>query len=99
MNKAKHNAPGNKHYKDKHFVNQKMKVFQYLQKNIATASMVARDTGIPQKNITRYKRQLEKTGHLWEIEKKLCKETGFRAWYLSADPEKAPKQDMQLKLF
>ena len=31
-------------------------------------------------------------------EKKLCKKTGFRAWYLTTDPLKAPLNN-QLKLF
>lgn len=73
-------------------------IFQYLQENIATASMVTEATGIPQKNICRYKRDLEKAGRLWEIEKKLCKHTGFKAWYLTTDPDKAPKTK-QLNLF
>lgn len=62
-------------------------IFQYLQEHTATASMVSFATGIPQKNITRYKRDLEKAGKLFEVEKKHCKETGFRAWYLTTNPE------------
>ena len=50
---------------DKDYRTQQKIIFQYLQKHIATASMVAYATGIPQKNITRYKRDLEKTGRLW----------------------------------
>jgi len=65
-------------------------IFLYLQKNIATASMVTEATGVPQKCITRYKRDLELSGMLWEIEKKACKHTGFKAWYLTTDPDKAP---------
>ena len=64
-------------------------IFQYLQNHTATNAMVSAATGIPQKNICRYKRDLEKAGQLWEIEKKLCKQTGFKAWYLTTDPEKA----------
>lgn len=73
-------------------------IFLYLQENIATASMVSDATGIPQKNITRYKRDLEKAGRLWEIEKKHCKKTGFKAWYLSTKPENAPINN-QLNFF
>ncbi len=62
--------------------------------------MIADATGIYQKNICRYKRDLEKAGRLWEIEKRTCKKTGFRAWYLTTDPAKAPKQSYtQLNLF
>lgn len=62
-------------------------IFQYLQNNIATASMTTEATGIPQKNITRYKRDLEKQGLLFEVEKKLCKKTGFRAYYLTTNKD------------
>lgn len=73
-----------------HF-NQLQTIFQYLQQHIATASMVADATGVYQKNICRYKRDLEKAGRLWETEKKPCKKTGFKAWYLTTNPAKAPK--------
>jgi hypothetical protein len=73
-------------------------IFQYLQNHISTASMVTAATGIPQKCITRYKRDLEKAGQLWEIEKTYCQKTGYRAWYLTTNPDKAPKSDLQLKL-
>lgn len=62
-------------------------IFQYLQEHTATASMVSFATDIPQKNICRYKRDLEKAGKLFEVEKKLCKQTGFRAWYLTTNLE------------
>ena len=65
-------------------------IFQYLQEHIATASMVSDATGIPQKNICRYKRDLEKAGRLYEVEKKYCKITGFKAWYLTTNPELLP---------
>jgi hypothetical protein len=75
-------------------------IFKYLEEHIATASMVADATGIYQKNICRYKRDLEKAGRLWETEKKLCKKTGFKAWYLTTNPEKAQKHLLtQLNLF
>lgn len=74
-------------------------IFQFLKENIATASMVADATGIYQKNICRYKRDLEKAGRLWEIEKTVCKKTGFKAWYLTTDETKAPNHSPQLNLF
>ncbi len=73
-------------------------IFKYLSDNTATASMVSEATSIPQKNITRYKRDLEKNNRLWEVEKKHCKCTGFKAWYLTTNPEFAPSMN-QLKLF
>ena len=84
--------------KDMDFKSQLITIFEYLQGHIATASMVSAATGIPQKNITRYKRDLEKAGRLWEIEKKQCKQTGFKAWYLTTNPEQAPFSN-QLNLF
>ena len=73
--------------KNSYFENQLKIIFQYLQNNIATASMISKETGIPQKNICRYKRYLEKAGKLWEVEKKKCKETGVKAWYLTTNPK------------
>ena len=78
--------------------NQILTIFKYLENHIATASMVTKATGIPQKNICRYKRDLEKAGRLWEIEKKKCKETGFLAWYITTNPKYSPKFQ-QLTLF
>jgi len=94
------NSPlNNSHSKDKDFNSQIKTIFLFLQDHIATASMVSDSTAIPQKNICRYKRDLEKAGVLWEIEKRYCQKTGFRAWYLTTDPEKAPNDSSQLKLF
>lgn len=76
--------------KEQVFSTQLKTIFQYLQEHIATASMVSVATGIPQKNICRYKRDLEKSGRLYEIEKKLCKKTGFKAWYLTTNPDLFP---------
>ena len=86
--------------KGKKHLTQLQAIFQYLLKHIATASMVSAATGIYQKNICRYKRDLEKAGRLWEIEKTVCKKTGFKAWYLTTNPEQAPKHLLtQLNLF
>ena len=85
--------------KGKEFKTQLKTIFKYLQENIATASMVSAATGVPQKNITRFKRDLEKVGRLWEVEKRYCQKTGFRAWYLTTDPEKAPSKSNQMELF
>ncbi|MEX2437153.1 MAG: hypothetical protein WD509_01065 [Candidatus Paceibacterota bacterium] len=88
----------NRQSKGTEFKNQLKTIFQYLKEHVATASMVADETGIPQKNICRYKRDLELSGRLWEVEKKHCKATGFRAWYLTTNPENAPSNN-QTKLF
>lgn len=92
------NSPHKRQGKDTYFKSQLKTIFHYLENHIATASMVTAATGIPQKNICRYKRDLEKAGRIWEIEKKPCKKTGFKAWYLTTNPEKAPN-NKQLSLF
>jgi hypothetical protein len=74
-------------------------IFQYLQTHTATASMVANATNIYQKNICRYKADLSKKNLIWELEKKPCEITGFKAHYLTTDPSKAPKASIQLDLF
>lgn len=73
------------------FISQERTIFHYLQNHTATASMASSVLNIPQKNITRYKRNLEQRGLLYEVEKKLCKVTGFKAWYLSTSQLFNPK--------
>ncbi len=60
-------------------------IFNFLQDNTATASMVSKACNIPQKNICRYKKDLEKKGLLKEVAKRKCRLTGFPAWYLSTN--------------
>jgi hypothetical protein len=73
-------------------------MFNYLQNNIATATMVFNATGIPQKCLTRYKRNLEKKGQLAEVKRQKCKITNNWAWYLTTDVNLFP-QSNQLKMF
>jgi len=75
---------------------QRRTIFEYLQTHIATATMVSLATGVPQKCICRYKRDLEKNGLLWETAKKPCKETGFKAWYLTTNPNNVPEQSANI---
>ena len=70
-------------------------IFNYLQNHTATASMVTAATGVPQKCITRYKRDLEDVGLLYELRKAKCKHTGFKAWYLTTNPELFPETNPQ----
>jgi hypothetical protein len=102
--KEKRSAPGTANNemqsKDTAHLTQLKTIFRFLEKHVATASMVSDATGIPQKNICRYKRDLENAGLLWETEKKLCKKTGFKARYITTDPANAPKKgSLQSKLF
>lgn len=96
----KHHNPGIKGQGEGNTRNNQLQtIFQYLHHHVATASMVADATGIPQKNICRYKRDLEKAGQLKEVEKKLCRLTGFRAWYITTDQTKFPVLPQQQNLF
>lgn len=92
------NNPHKRQGKDNRRATQLKTIFHFLENNDATASMVEAATGVHQKCITRYKRDLEKAGLLWETRKALCKHTGFRAWYLTTNPKKAPSTN-QLNLF
>ncbi len=93
-------TPNENTYKDTSHHRQLQVLFNYLKNHTATASMVSEATGIYQKNICRFKRSLEKAGLLWEVKKKSCKVTGFKAHYLTTDPAKAPQdQFKQLTLF
>ena len=58
--------------KDKVSTTQLKTIFNFLQSHTATASMVADATGVPQKSICRYKRDLQKRGLLYEVKKGLC---------------------------
>ena len=72
------------------------RMYEYLLTNIATASMLEQTLNIKQKCITRHKRELENNGYLYEVCHQKCKETGFKAWYLSTDPYLNPMKN-QLK--
>jgi hypothetical protein len=73
--------------KDNDFKAQEKRYFEYLQNHIATNSMVSKSLNIPQKNLTRFKRYFEKRGMLQEVYRKFCKLTGFRASYLTTNPD------------
>ena len=73
-------------------------IFYYLRDHVATATMVSTQTGVPRRNICRYKRALEKAGLLAEIDKDYCVETGFKAWYISTDDELVDLFSKRIKL-
>lgn len=92
------NENSNFQNKDNHFQNEVQTIFSYLKENVCTASMLSDATGIKQKNITRYKRDLEKAGLLKELFKTHCKSTGFKAWYITCNELLFP-MNKQYKLF
>lgn len=58
----------------------------YLSANTATCSMVADQTDLPQKNLTRFKTELQKKGLLKVVCVAVCRKTGFKAQYLTTNP-------------
>ena len=92
---------GNKS-KDNHFEAQLRRFREFLKENTATCTMVCDTLGIPQKNATWYKRQLEDSGLLVEVFKAPCKHTNRIASYLSTNPtiiQEVTKKENQLTLF
>ena len=85
-------------YKVNNHYSQIKTIFNYLQKNVATATMVSKATGVPQKCITRYKRDLEKSGLLAEVKRERCKVTNCWAWYITTNQNLFPTSN-QLNMF
>lgn len=98
METTQQNSLRTQHEQVKENKTQLQTIFHYLQRHTATASMVTEATGIPQKCICRYKRDLEKSGLLAEIKKGPCKITNHLAWFLTTNKALFPKSN-QTKLF
>jgi hypothetical protein len=62
-------------------------VREYLSTRIATSTMTAVALGIYRPNLCRHKKTLADQGLLKEIYIQKCKVTGFKAMYLTCDPE------------
>ncbi len=92
------NNPRKRQSKGSNHATQLKTIFYYLQYNVATATMVYKATGVPQKCITRYKRDLEKLGLLAEVKRQRCKITNCWAWYITTNQNLFPKSN-QLNLF
>ncbi|MDM1404493.1 MULTISPECIES: hypothetical protein [Myroides] len=77
--------------------------YDYLKNHLATSSMASKATGIAQKNLTRYKSELEEQGLLYCVKKDYCKSTRRKAWYLTTNRslfnEFTQTNTNQLKLF
>jgi hypothetical protein len=75
------------------YENETQILFNYLQNRTATATMATAATGIVQKSICRYKRNLEKMGLLYIIDVKPCSITGLPAQWLTTNPFLFPRVD------
>ncbi len=72
--------------KDSNHSVQKRIFAAYLRRKTATCTMVAEDTGIRQKCLTRYKREMQRMGLLEVVFTAPCKYTGRVAQYLTTNP-------------
>ncbi len=77
---------------------QKKRFYNYLNKHVVSCTMASKALRIEQKCLTRYKRQLEKNGSLWQVFKHKCKHTNRRVWYITTNLELIPLSN-QIKLF
>lgn len=78
-----------KHSKYNNFESELKQVRAYLKKYDATATMVSIALNIYRPNLCRHKATLEKAGQLIVLHKAVCRATGYKADYLSCNPEKA----------
>lgn len=78
-----------------YFDAQLKQLYEYLKDKAVTASFAERETGIKQKNITRFKRILEKKGQLKEVKKVFCPITRHLAWEITTDPTQFPKESQR----
>ena len=73
--------------------------YEYLLTHTVTCTMAFEQTGIPQKNLCRIKRELEKNGMLWVAFIGRCKSTGRNnVQYLTTNPANVSRRK-QLKIF
>ena len=84
----------------KNQINETKVFFDYLQENTATCSMVSEATGLKQKNLCRYKVELQRNNLLWEVDFRPCDLTGFKAQWLTTNPDNVPPiNNKQLSIF
>lgn len=77
---------------------QKKRFYNYLFKHCVSCTMASKALRIEQKCLTRYKRQFEKGGVLWQAKKDRCKHTNRIVWHLTTNPQLIPFNP-QTKLF
>ncbi len=77
---------------------QRERFFEFLKEKPVSCSMAEAETGIHQKCLTRYKRQLESANRLWVAFEAKCKITGRLVQYITTNPEFNPSNN-QLNIF
>ena len=71
--------------KDKHFVTQTQRAYDFFLTHTTTMFDAERQTGICRPNYCRYLREMEDRGLVQRIRKGFCPVSGFRAWFFTAD--------------
>ena len=85
---------------NQHRSNETAIYYEYLQEHVATNSMASEALSIPQKNLYRYKADLQKLNLLWEVYFRPCRLTSFKAQWLTTNPSLIPEvKHIQLALF
>src|SRR5688572_4894990 len=82
-------------HKDKDFRSETMQMCEFLKNSPATAAEVSIRLGIWRPNVCRHKRDLQKAGKLVELKKGICPITGFKAAFLTCDPDIILKKKLQ----
>ena len=85
MNQTPNNFNGQGKYRN--FRREIQLVREYLSNKVATATMVAVALDIYRPNLCRYKAMLEESGQLRVVRLGICEETGFRAQFLTTNPD------------
>lgn len=87
MTDQNRNFAGQQQGKYRNYNEELKQVREYLTKHNATATMCAVALDIYRPNLCRQKRELEDRGCLIVTHKGFCKITGYRAAYLSCNPD------------
>lgn len=90
MSKIKKDATTAPHENQQPKDNEIQRVYEYLKKETATATMAAVALNIYRPNLCRRKRTLQKAGHLIEVKRGYCQITKHVAYYLSTNPAMMP---------
>lgn len=71
--------------------------YHYLNDKVTSCTDAAVMLNIPQKNLTRYKRELEKVGKLQVVKMQRCPHTGRWVQHITTDPKKfSPSSQYQI---
>lgn len=81
------------------YTGQRQALFEFLQTGVYTTSEAAAAINIARKSLTRFKRQLEMQGKLWEVKETICSITGNPAMLITTNPVLVPRLIVQGSIF